>query len=133
MFDALWTTTDLLVAATVAAMGGLALGFAIEDAVEALRRWWDNRRARNEADELEARLREGEGLPPDKAWLARMSYRRWRDNRCVFCGEQRGERPRCEAQVAYVQATGLTSWETSTFDPILDYLFGEDRKLEVAG
>jgi len=122
-----WTTLDLSVAALVAFVGGFLVGVRWETWWPHLVAWLRATSDRRALSSTRARLQLVYGLNGRQAELAVTAYRRWKEGRCPFCGFERGERPRCEAQVAYVERTARTTWETRDGDAIIEGIFREEE------
>lgn len=124
MSNALWTTTDLLVFALTCLIAGALVGANLRDWWPLIRQWWASRAERKKRRATRRRLKHMWRLDEEGADTAITIHERWHEGRCVFCGRQPlAGGQRCEHQVDYVESTGLTTWETSDLDDVLEWVF----------
>lgn len=128
MGEALWTTWDLLVFGFICLLAGAIVGSHLREWWPAIRAWWAARADRKKRRATRRRIKQMWGLDEEAADVAMTVHERWHEERCVFCGrEPQTGGARCEHQVEYVRSTGLTTWENSDLEDVLDWVL--DRVL----
>lgn len=117
-----WTTWDLVVAGGVGLLLGLWMGLNADLWWEKLRTWWRFRRAKDVAHGHLEKAKHAWALTEEQEATAEIMADRWLNERCVFCGRDSGNGPRCDAQVEFALRHGTPTWESEDFETILAYV-----------
>lgn len=130
-----WTTWDLGVAGGVGVLLGLWLGLNGDLWLERLRLWWRRRQMEKRSKGHRKTARMAWGLDQQELATFDIVRDRWVNDRCVFCGRENGDGPRCDAQVEYALQHGTPTWESESFLDVARHVFAgsTDEALEVEG